>query len=44
MSMTGKAATGKLRQADIIKITQEILGKMNKTERQEAPHTRIVKK
>ena len=44
MSMVGRAATGKLWQADIIKITQEILDKMNKRERQEAPCTRTVKK
>ena len=39
MPMAGRAATGKLWQANIIKITQEILDKMNKRERQETPHT-----
>ena len=32
MPMTGGATIGKLWQTDIIKITQEILGKMNKRE------------
>ena len=32
MPMMGKATIGKLWQTDIIKITQEILGKMNKRE------------
>ena len=44
MPMAGKAATGKLWQADMIKITQEILNKMNKRERQERPRTQKVKK
>ena len=39
MPMGGKVATRKLWQTDIIKITQEILGKMNKRERQETPRT-----
>ena len=44
MSVAGRAAMGKLWQIDIIKITQEILDKTNKWERQEAPRTRTVKK
>ena len=44
MPMAGKAATGKLWQANMIKITQEILNKMNKRERQERPRTQKVKK
>ena len=44
MPMAGKAATGKLWQTDMIKITQEILNKMNKRERQERPRTQKVKK
>ena len=39
MPMGGRVATRKLWQTDIIKITQEILGKMNKRERQETPRT-----
>ena len=35
--MAGKTAIGKLWQANTIKITQEIVDKMNKKERQEAP-------
>ena len=34
-----KIVAGKLWQTNIIKITQEILGKMNKRERQETPRT-----
>ena len=40
MPMANRAATRKLWQADIIQITQEILDKMNKGERQEASHTK----
>ena len=43
MPMGGRAATGKLWQTNIIKITQEILGKMNKRERQETPRTQKTK-
>ena len=35
--MADKIATGKLWQANTIKITQEIVDKMNQKERQEAP-------
>ena len=35
--MASRAATDKLWQTNIIKITQEIIDKMNKRERQEAP-------
>ena len=35
--MAGKIAAGKLWQANTIKITQEIVDKMNKKERQETP-------
>ena len=37
--MTDRIAAGKLWQADIIKITQEIVDKMNKRGRQEAPRS-----
>ena len=42
--MAGRVATGKLWQTDIIKITQEIVDKMNKRERQEAPRRPKVEK
>ena len=42
--MAGKATTGKLWRVDIIKITQEIIDKMNKRERQEAPRRPKVEK
>ena len=42
--MTSKATTGKLWQANIIKITQEIVNKMNKREQQEAPYRSKVEK
>ena len=35
--VAGRIAAGKLWQTNIIKITQEIIDKMNKRERQEAP-------
>ena len=35
--VAGRIAAGKLWQTNIIKITQEIIDKMNKMERQEAP-------
>ena len=42
--MASKAAAGELRQENIIKITQEIVDKMNKRERQEAPRRPKVEK
>ena len=42
--MAGKAAAGKLWQVNIIKITQEIVDKMNKREQQEAPYRSKVEK
>ena len=42
--LVGRATAGKLWQTDIIKITQEIVDKMNKRERQEAPRRPKVEK
>ena len=42
--MAGRAAAGKLWQANIIKITQEIVDKLNKRERQKAPRRPKVEK
>ena len=42
--MVGRATAGKLWQTNIIKITQEIVDKMNKKERQEAPRRPKVEK
>jgi len=42
--MTGRATADKLWQANIIKITQKIVDKMNKREQQEAPYRPKVEK
>ena len=42
--LVGRATAGKLWQTDIIKITQEIVDKMNKRERQGAPRRSKVEK
>ena len=42
--VAGKTVVGKLWQTNIIKITQEIIDKMNKRERQEAPRRPKVEK
>ena len=42
--MAGKAAAGKLWQANMIKTIQEMVDKMNKRERQEATHRPKIEK